>query len=83
MSIEISDVLSRSYVEGGGRVRHVRIESNDPALTLEEFERFIETQYPGEKFWRHKPSREERREFESDTTGIFLYARFSMKLEGK
>jgi hypothetical protein len=59
---------------------HVRVESVDPNGTLAEFESEIKKKYPDSTkyFWRHRPSREEHRDFERDDVTVKFYARFSV-----
>lgn len=53
-------------------------------LRMEDFLTAIRERYPDfdKYYWRHRPSREEHREFETNDTTIRFYARFSVPKNG-
>jgi hypothetical protein len=64
---------------------HVRVQADfRPGTTpgtLKEFEDEIKKRYPkfDRYFWRHRPSREEHREFATDGISVRFYARFTVQ----
>lgn len=65
---------------------HVKVEAEARRTkpTVEEFIEEIKRKYPDfdKYFWRHRPSREEHRDFERNDITVRFYARFSVPKNG-
>lgn len=65
---------------------HVRAEAeaNRTKPTVEEFIEGIKERYPDfdKYYWRHRPSREEHRDFDRNDITVRFYARFSVPKNG-
>lgn len=72
--LEVSEAETETLA---GAFKHVRVYCYDPCATVEDVTEEIERRWPGQKYWRQKPSAWSMREFDSNAAKYYIYARFS------